>query len=111
LPLFLDLFIKIEINWRRMIEYEIVLLLLFFIAVASAHYIDVCARVVNVHNVVNDLHVLSLFLTFFIINSFWADGVARSQGALIGIIICLVRLHVNLIKFPARVLSVVQTLI
>ena len=49
--LLLLIFIKIEANWGRVVEYVIVL------AVGTRNYVDVGARVIDVHNIVYDVCV------------------------------------------------------
>ena len=53
-----------------MVKDKVVLLPSFLLVYwPSAHYVDVRARVVDVHNVVNDLHVLLVFRFFIPFNS------------------------------------------
>jgi hypothetical protein len=57
----LDLLEEVEVDRRCMVEYKVILLLFAVVSVLSTSTddVDVGSRVVDVHDVIDDLHVLS----------------------------------------------------
>jgi len=108
-------FIEIKVNWCCMIKYKIILL--FFILILRiriTHDIDVSTTVINMHDVIDDFHILwiirwvpfiilvSLTILYHIMILFISLGLSTILRCscwitFICIIICLISFHINFV--------------
>ena len=108
-----SLFNKNKVDWSCMIEDKVVLL--FFILVFRVwitHNVDISSTVINVHNIVYDFHILTIFSSWIplVVVSLLAilhvvilviclrlTSILSSSITFISIIICLIGFHIDLI--------------
>ena len=120
---FIDLFllyffIEIKINWCCMIKYEIILLFIILVLwISITHNVDVGATMINMHNVIDDFHILwiiswvpliilssSALLLYHVVSIlvFSFSGLCSilrsgSRISFICVVVCLISLHVDFV--------------
>jgi hypothetical protein len=91
--LLLVFFVKIEADWCCVIEDKVIL------ATWTRHYVNVGTRMVDVHNVVNDVGVwLDSSYYFLVVGSFFLR-------CFVIIVVCVVSLHIDVIALLLHLIT------